>query len=211
MSKLEQIQETLLRGREKPLVQLVQEAMDEGTAPEAILDEGLVPAMSKLGEQYNEGKVFVTELMRSAKAFNSVLALIAPKLAEGEHKDVGTVVIGTVFGDKHDIGKNLVGIMLRGAGFKVIDLGCEVSAEAFADAVEENNADVVALSALLTTTMKYQTEVIETLAGRGLRDRVKVMVGGAPVTEEFARSIGADAYAENAAAAAKRALELVGA
>ena len=209
MEILEQIYDTLLRGRERPLVELVNTALNDGISPSAILDDGLVPAMSKLGEQYNEGKVFVTELMRSAKAFNAVLAIIAPHLTNTDHKSAGIVVIGTVFGDKHDIGKNLVAIMLRGAGFEVIDLGCEVSAEKFIEAAISNNADIIALSALLTTTMKYQEEVVKLLCERGIRDKVKVMVGGAPVTEDFAASIGADAYTANAATAAQKAIELM--
>lgn len=210
MSAIEEISTSLLKGRVRPLLEQVDKALEGGASATDILNEGLLPSMSKLGELFKNGEVFVPEVMRSAQAFNQALEKIKPLMIDSEVKSRGTAVIGTVFGDKHDIGKNLVAIMLQGAGLNVIDLGSEVTAERFADAVVEHNAQIVAMSALLTTTMPYQAEVIAELTRRGLREKVKVLVGGAPVTAEFAEKIGADAYTPDAGSAAQKAVELIG-
>jgi len=199
----------LLKGRAKPLCEALTSALDAGTSPDDILTQALLPAMSNIGERFRKNEIFVPEIMRSAQAFNQALTLLKPHMVGDTAPSKGTCVIGTVFGDKHDIGKNLVGIMLQGAGLRVIDLGCEVKPEDFINAAEENNADIIAMSALLTTTMKYQRETIELLKEKGLRDKYIVMVGGAPVTAEFADEIGADAFSPDAGAAAQTALELL--
>ena len=210
MAILDEIGASLLKGRARPLMEQINTALAEGISAGNILNDGMLPSMSKLGELFKNNQVFVPEVMRSAQAFNQALAVLKPLMLEDSVQTRGTAVIGTVSGDKHDIGKNLVAIMLQGAGLNVVDLGSEVTAEMFCDAVEQNNAQIVAMSALLTTTMPYQGEVIKALEARGLRDKVKVMVGGAPVTEEFAKSIGADAYTPDAGSAASRAIELLG-
>ncbi len=210
MGILDDIGTSLLKGRARPLMEQINTALADGVSASDILNEGMLPSMSKLGELFKNNQVFVPEVMRSAQAFNQALATLKPLMLNDAVQTKGTAVIGTVSGDKHDIGKNLVAIMLQGAGLKVVDLGSEVTAEQFCDAVVEQDAQIVAMSALLTTTMPYQGEVIRMLAERGLRDKVKVMVGGAPVTEEFAASIGADAYTADAGSAAAKALELIG-
>ena len=210
MAILEDIGASLLKGRARPLMEQINTALAEGVSASDILNEGMLPSMSKLGELFKNNQVFVPEVMRSAQAFNQALATLKPLMLEDTVQTKGTAVIGTVSGDKHDIGKNLVAIMLQGAGLNVVDLGNEVTAEQFCDAVVEHDAQIVAMSALLTTTMPYQGEVIKMLEERGLRSKVKVMVGGAPVTEDFARSIGADAYTPDAGSAASRAVELLG-
>lgn len=209
MSLFDDIYLNLLKGRARPLVELINQAIGEQIPAQDILNRALLPAMSEIGDRFKKNEVFVPEVMRSAQAFNQALALLKPLMVSENVEHKGKAVIGTVFGDKHDIGKNLVSIMLQGAGLEVIDLGSEVSAEQFADAVEQHSPQIVAMSALLTTTMKNQREVIELLKQRGLRDKVRVMVGGAPVTENFAEDIGADAYAPDAGSAAHCALELI--
>lgn len=210
MSIIDDIYTSLQKGRARPLIEQVKQALDEGISCGEILSEGLLPSMQVLGERFKNNEVFVPEVMRSANAFNEALKILGPLMAEDEDgSEAVTAVIGTVQGDKHDIGKNLVGIMLKGAGLKVIDLGNDVPAEKFADAVSEHSAKLVALSALLTTTMPNQGEVIRVLTERGLRDKVKVIVGGAPVTQEFADKIGADGYSPDAGSAAQLARTLL--
>jgi len=210
MGILDDIGASLLKGRARPLMEQINTALSDGVSASDILNEGMLPSMSKLGELFKNNQVFVPEVMRSAQAFNQALATLKPLMVSENVQTKATAVIGTVSGDKHDIGKNLVAIMLQGAGLNVVDLGSEVTAEQFCDAVEQHDAKIVAMSALLTTTMPYQGEVIKMLAERGLRDKVKVMVGGAPVTAEFAESIGADAYTSDAGSAAEKALEFIG-
>ncbi len=205
MSVIDDIYTSLQKGRARPLMEQVGNALNEGITPDDILQQALLPSMSKLGERFKNNEVFVPEVMRSAQAFNEALKILRPLMVTEPDESTVTAVIGTVAGDKHDIGKNLVGIMLQGVGIHVIDLGNDVSADVFADAVVEHSAKLVGLSALLTTTMTQQRVVIEKLIDRGLRDNVKVIVGGAPVTEEFAMSIGADGYAPDAGSAAQMA------
>ena len=210
MSIIDDIYTSLQKGRARPLAEQVKTALADGLTPDDILKGGLLPSMTALGERFKNGEVFVPEVMRSANAFNEALGILRPLMASEDNSGAVTAVIGTVAGDKHDIGKNLVGIMLQGAGLNVVDLGSDVSADAFADAVEQHSAKLVALSALLTTTMPQQAEVIRVLTERGLRNKVKVIVGGAPVTQEFADRIGADGYSSDAGSAAQLAMQLVG-
>jgi len=203
------ISEAVIAGKIDEVKSLTQGAIDGGSAPGVIMDEGLLPGMDIVGQRMKTGEMFIPEVLLSARAMQSGLDLLLPLMGEGESRSPGTAVIGTVAGDLHDIGKNLVGMMLKGAGFNVIDLGTDVKPQEFADAVKENDANLVGLSALLTTTMPKMQETIETLVEAGLRDKVKVMAGGAPVTQEFVDKIGADAYGANAAAAVDRAKELM--
>ncbi len=190
---------------------LVNDALSQGVAPTTIVNEGLIAAMGVVGERFGCGEIYVPEMLYSARAMQNGLSILEPLLAESGEVTRGTIVLGTVKGDVHDIGKNIVGIMLKSAGFTVHDIGVDVSVERFVDAVREHQPDLLGLSALLTTTMPAMRAVIEALRQEGLRDGVKVIVGGAPLTEEFARSIGADGYGRDAGAAATRARELVAA
>lgn len=195
---------------DKDLVQEnVQAALESGIDPGTILNQGMITAMAEVGRRFEEGDFFVPEMLISARAMQSGLALLKPVLQQADVAPAGTVIIGTVKGDLHDIGKNLVSMMLEGAGFEIIDLGTDVSPEKFADAVRSNQAQIVAMSALLTTTMPNMKTTIQALQSSGLRDRVKVIVGGAPVTETYARDIGADGYATDASRAVTLAKSLI--
>lgn len=174
----------------------VQESLDNGKTPQDIIDESMIPAMEAIGQEFEAGKVFVPNLLLSARAMKSALDILKPLMLAGQTSTIGTVVIGTVKGDLHDIGKNLVASMLEGRGFKVINLGTDVSKEQFIEAAKENNADIICLSALLTTTMDYMKEVVDAVRADGLN--VKIMVGGAPLNAKFAAGIGADGYSSNA-------------
>ena len=174
----------------------VQESLANGKTPQDIIDESMIPAMEAIGQEFEVGRVFVPNLLLSARAMKSALDILKPLMLAGQTTTIGTVVIGTVKGDLHDIGKNLVASMLEGRGFKVINLGTDVSKERFIEAAKENNADIICLSALLTTTMDYMKEVVDAVKADGLN--VKVMVGGAPLNQEFADGIGADGYSSNA-------------
>jgi 5-methyltetrahydrofolate--homocysteine methyltransferase len=191
-------------------VALTRQALAEGLSPKEILDQGLVPGMDHVGDAFRKGDMFVPEVLLSARAMQEALNILRPKFAETGTQMVGKVVLGTVKGDLHDIGKNLVGMMLEGAGFEVVDLGKDVDVGAFVKAVKENKPDIVGLSALLTTTMTYMDHVVKALQEAGLRDQVKIAVGGAPVTRDFAERIGADGYGPNAAAAVDMAKAFVG-
>jgi 5-methyltetrahydrofolate--homocysteine methyltransferase len=184
-------------------------ALAEGIAPDLILKEGLIAAMSEVGQLFEEDEYFVPEMLVAARAMQAGLVLLKPHLAAGESISAGRVVIGTVKGDLHDIGKNLVGIMLEGAGFEVIDLGTDVPPEKFVNAIQERGVQLVALSALLTTTLPSMGATLKALTEAGIRDRVKVMIGGAPVTDAFARQIGADGYAPDASSASRLAMALL--
>lgn len=175
---------------------LVQEAVDRGDSPQSIIDENMIPAMEGIGREFEAGKVFVPNLLLSARAMKGALELLKPMLQAGQASNLGKVVIGTVKGDLHDIGKNLVASMLEGCGFEVVNLGVDIPKERFVAAAKEQDADIVCLSALLTTTMNYMKEVIDALHEAGARARI--MVGGAPVNKDFAAQIGADAYSSNA-------------
>ena len=210
MVRMEEISEFLQKGRARNVKQLVEEALSEGTAPGVILEEGLLAGMGVIGEKFKNNEVFVPEVLIAARALNAGLDILRPKLAESGVEAKGTAVIGTVKGDLHDIGKNIVKIMFEGHGIQVVDLGVDVSAEQFVDAAVENHANLICCSALLTTTMGEMGRVVEILKERGLRDSVKVLVGGAPITQSFCDSIGADAYAPDAATGAEAAIRLLG-
>lgn len=205
MAKFEEISALLQRGKAKDLAALVTEELNNGTAPKDILTNGLIVGMGIVGEKFKNNEIFVPEVLIAARAMNAALNVLKPALAETGVEPVGIAVICTVKGDLHDIGKNLVKMMIEGTGIRVIDLGVDCSAEKVVDAVREYNADIVCLSSLLTTTMLYQKDIIDALKAAGLRDKVKVMVGGAPVTQAFADEIGADAYTPDAASAAEKA------
>ncbi len=205
MAKFEEMSALLQRGKAKDLAALVSEELAAGTTPKDILTQGLIVGMGVVGEKFKNNEIFVPEVLIAARAMNAALAVLKPALAETGVEPVGTAIICTVKGDLHDIGKNLVKMMIEGTGIRVIDLGVDCDAEKVVKAVTEYNADIVCLSSLLTTTMLYQKDIIEALKAAGLRDKVKVMVGGAPVTQAFADEIGADAYTADAASAAEKA------
>ena len=185
----------------------VQASLDEGKSPQDIIDESMIPAMEAIGKEFEAGRVFVPNLLLSARAMKSALDILKPLMLAGQTTTLGTVVIGTVKGGLHDIGKNLAASMLEGRGFKVVNLGTDVSKERFIEAAKGNNADIIAMSALLTTTMDYMKEVVDAVKADGLK--VKTMIGGAPVTAEFAASIGADGFSTNANEAVEVAKKLL--
>jgi len=205
MSILDDLRKSVIDGELNVTQNQVHQALAENIPPEKILTDGLIAAMSEVGRLFENGEFYVPEMLISARAMKGGLAILRPQLAAANIKAIGRVVIGTVQGDLHDIGKNLVGMMLEGAGFEVIDLGADVSPERYVAAVKENLPDLIGLSALLTTTMPRMKDVVLALQAAGLREMVKVMIGGAPVTEEYAKEIGADIYAPDAASAAQRA------
>jgi 5-methyltetrahydrofolate--homocysteine methyltransferase len=203
--ELKTITDTLLTGDDVLLNDQVKTALDEGLAPKDILNEALIPGMDIVGERMESGEMFIPEVLMSAQAMASVVEVLKPLLADGDIVSAGKVVIGTVQGDLHDIGKNLVAMMLESAGFEVIDLGVDVSPEQFVEAVSANDANFIALSALLTTTMDTMRRTISLVEEKGLKDKVKVLVGGAPVNQAFADEIGASGYAADAGSASKLA------
>jgi len=206
---LKLINEGILTGNKDAVQQGVQGAIDTEIPPDVILNQGLIPPMAEVGRLYEEGEYFVPEMLISARAMQAGMAILKPLLIEADVEPAGVVVIGTVQGDLHDIGKNLVKMMMEGTGFEVIDLGSDIPADIFIEAIVENNADIVALSALLTTTMPQQKVVVEKISEKGLREEVKVIVGGAPVTADYANEIGADGYAPDASSAANLAKNLM--
>ena len=207
MSILVEIGEALEKGKRKLVVQYVQQALDEGVAPQTILTEGLLPGMDRVGVKFRDNEIFVPEVLVAARAMSAGTELLKPLLAGEEGSSLGTAVIGTVKGDLHDIGKNLVKMMIEGKGITVVDLGVDVTPEAFVTAAKENNAGIICCSALLTTTMPVMGEVVKAVKEAGLS--AKVMVGGAPITQEFADSIGADIYTTDAASAAEAAVAVL--
>jgi 5-methyltetrahydrofolate--homocysteine methyltransferase len=209
MTILDEVRKSVIEGDLNATQTQVNQAVAENIPPETILKDGLISAMSEVGRMFENGEFYVPEMLISARAMKGGLAILRPLLASANIKAIGKVIIGTVQGDLHDIGKNLVGMMLEGAGFELVDLGTDVSPEKYVAAVKEYNPDLVGLSALLTTTMPRMKDIVQALQAAGLRDKVKVMIGGAPVTEQYAQSIGADLYAPDAAAAAQRALKAV--
>lgn len=209
MANFEDIALSVEKGRARDIAALVDGALSDGATAEDILNLGLLAGMEKVSAAFRENKIFVPEVMLAARTMTMALEKIRPLLVGESAKSCGKVVICTVDGDRHDIGKNLVKMMLEGAGFEVFDLGVSVGADKIVAAVREKNPDIVALSALLTTTMKNQETVIEALSAANLRDSVKVIVGGAPVTEDFARAIGADGYAKDASEAAALAKSFI--
>lgn len=210
MSTLIEIGNALEKGKKKLVVQYVQQALEEGHSAQEILTEGLLPGMDRVGVKFRANEIFVPEVLVAARAMNAGAALLKPLLAEEGAESLGVMVLGTVKGDLHDIGKNLVASMLEGCGFEVINLGVDISGQQFVEAVRKYNPQIVCLSALLTTTMSYMKEVIDTLDSEGLRQNVKVLVGGAPVSEEFAMQIGADGYSSNANGAVVLAKRVLG-
>ena len=207
---LEELKRAVLSGDDERAAELTKKALEEGIEPGKVLNEALIPAKEIVGREYEEGERYVPEMLISAEAMKAAMEVLRPRLVETGVRLKGKVVIGTVEGDLHDIGKNLVAMMLEGAGFEVIDLGVEVTAERFVQAVREHKPDVLGMSALLTTTMIHMPEVIEALKEAGLREEVKVIVGGAPVTQEYAEKIGADGYAPDAASAVAVVKKLLG-
>lgn len=208
---LERLSTTILEGDSEKSPKLVQKALDQGLTPKSILDDGLVVGMNEVGVRFKRGDMFVPEVLMSAEAMQSGLDILRPHLVASGVKLIGKVVIGTVKGDLHDIGKNLVGMMCEGAGFEVVNLGFNIPPEKFVEAVKSHQPDIVGMSALLTTTMRAMGYTIKALEEAGLRDTVKIMVGGAPVDRAFAERIGADGYGSNAVAASEQAKRFVGA
>jgi len=209
MSKLfEDIAAGIIEGNLKEVPQMVQTALDAGHPPAQILENGLIVGMNEVGKRFKLGEMFVPEVLRSARTMHAGQELLRPLLAEEADNFGGKIVLGTVKGDLHDIGKNLVGMMCEGAGFQVIDLGFNVEPEAFTEAIKTHQPDIVGMSALLTTTMRAMGHTIKAIEEAGLRDTIKVMVGGAPVDADFAERIGADGYGHNAASGAELAQKL---
>jgi 5-methyltetrahydrofolate--homocysteine methyltransferase len=202
---------SVIEGNVGAMKDLTEEALDEGVTAQEILNDGLMVGMNHVGKEFKAGNMFVPEVLRSAKAMKESMELLEPMLAAGEAQATGKVLLGTVKGDLHDIGKNLVGMMCEGAGFEVQDLGTDVEPDDFLNAIKEFEPDIVGMSALLTTTMRAMGDTVKAIEEAGLRDQVKVMVGGAPVTQRFADDIGADGYAANAASASDLAKKFVGA
>ena len=211
MTRIEELYDAVLTGNKDVAVEVTRRALEDSVDPKSLIDDAMIPAMDEVGRRFEEDEYFVPELLLSARAMKSVLELIKPLLSGKGSSGKGCIVIGTVQGDLHDIGKNLVSSMLEGAGFEVVDLGTDVSPEKFVAAVEEKGANLVGLSALLTATMPSMKSTVEALESAGLRDRVKVLVGGAPLSTDYAEEIKADAYADNATAAVRAAQALVGA
>jgi 5-methyltetrahydrofolate--homocysteine methyltransferase len=207
---LGQMAESLIAGKVDEVTELTKEALDGGSSPQDILEQGLLAGMEVVGKRFKANEMFIPEVLRCAKCMHGAMAILRPLLAETGVKTAGTFVIGTVKGDLHDIGKNLVGMMFEGAGFEVIDLGIDLEPQAFIDALKEHKATLFGMSALLTTTMPKMGETINAIEEAGIRDQIKIMIGGAPVTAEYAQEIGADGYASNAASAVDKGKELLG-
>ncbi len=195
---LDQLKQAIIEMKPGQSQSLAEQALKQGLAPLEILNQAMIPALQVVGERFRKDEIFLPEVMLSARAFKSAFELIKPKLLEGDYQPRARVVIGTVFGDVHDIGKNIVCALLEGNGYQVIDLGVNVSAEKFISALRDQQAEILGMSTLLTTTMPEMARVIEVLEKEGLRDKVKVIVGGAPVSGEYAQKIGADGYGEDA-------------
>lgn len=208
MSILAEMSQFLQQGRAKNVKELVQQAIDQGMDAKTILEEGLLSGMNIIGGKFKNNEVYVPDVLIAARAMNAGTALLKPLLMSEGVKAAGKVVLGTVKGDLHDIGKNLVRMMMEGKGLEVIDLGVDVPVEKFIEAVKEHNANIVACSALLTTTMNEIEVVVEAFKAAGMRDQVKIMIGGAPVTETFCQKIGADIYTPDAASAADEAYKV---
>lgn len=209
MSTLNEISQMVITGQIRTIKAKVQQALDEGIGAQEILDGGLLPGINEIGEKFARNEVFVPNVLLAAKVMNMGVEVIQPLLAAGESTKLGTAVVGTVKGDLHDIGKNLVRMMLEGKGLTVIDLGVDVPPEKFVDTAIEQDCGVICCSALLTTTMPMMEEVVHKAEEAGVRDKIKIMVGGAPVTEAFCRSIGADVYTVDAASCADAAVQLL--
>lgn len=209
MSIYDEISEAVQRGKRKQIAGLVEQALDEGCSAQDILDKSLIGGLSIIGDKFSAGECFVPEMLMAARAMSVGTEALKPYLAASGAEPIGKAVIGTVQGDQHDIGKNLVRMMIEGKGFEIEDLGVDVSPEKFVEYVQNNDVDIVCLSALLTTTTPNISATIEALKEAGVRDKVKIMIGGAPVTQEMCDEVGADAYTDDAGAAANKAVELM--
>ena len=210
MSILREIAEAIIGGDYVRLPQLCEKALAEGKNAGEIINNALISGMNEVGIKFKNNEFFVPEVLLAARAMQAGLAILKPLLVEGEFKHIGKIVLGTVKGDLHDIGKNLVGMMLTGGGFEVVDIGHDVSPDKFVAAIKEHNPTHVGMSALLTTTMPYMRETIKAIQQAGLRDKVKIMIGGAPVTQDYCDEIGADGYAPDASSAVELAKKLLG-
>ncbi|HEY65132.1 MAG TPA: cobalamin-binding protein [Caldilineae bacterium] len=211
MFDLTPLTEAVIKGNAPQAKELTEKALEAGVSPGTILQEGLIPGMAEVGRRFEAREYYVPELLIAARAMHAALDVLRPLLTESEEvQPLGRVVIGTVRGDLHDIGKNLVTMMLEGSGFEVKDLGIDVAPEKFVEAIKEGNYDILAMSALLTTTMPSMKATIDALTEAGLRDKVKIMIGGAPITQEYADQIGADGYGEDANQAVRVAKQLLG-
>jgi 5-methyltetrahydrofolate--homocysteine methyltransferase len=206
---LQTVYQSVLDGDQDATPGAVRAALEAGLAPGMILNDGMIAALREVGRLFEQGECFVPEMLIAARAMQAGLEVLRPHLAQGEHQSAGKVVIGTVRGDLHDIGKNLVAMMLSGAAFEVVDLGVDVPPEKFVEAVRQHQPQLVALSALLTTTMPHMQATLQALQAAGLRDEVKVIIGGAPITDDYARSIGADGFSPDASRAVNLAKSLV--
>ena len=209
MVDLNKVSETLQRGDAEKVAELVKQALEENLTPKKILEDGLIKGMSIIGGKFKRNEVYVPEVLIAARAMHAGMDILRPKLVETGVKNIGKVAIGTVKGDLHDIGKNLVKMMLEGGGFEVIDLGTDVSVEKFVEAVKEHQPNIIGMSALLTTTMVNMPEVVKALEAAGLRDKVKIMIGGTPITQNYADQIGADCYSPDAASAVDSAKSFI--
>ena len=208
MAVLDELREAVIDGQAKLAVAKATQGLEDGIPAEVLLQDGLIAAMREVGRLFEENEIYVPEMLVAARAMNATVAVLKPRLIEHAVRSSGTVAIGTVQGDLHDIGKNLVAMMLEGSGFEVVDLGTDVPPERFVDAIRAG-ADVVAMSALLTTTMTSMQDVVEAITMAGLRDQVRIIVGGAPITTKYAAQIGADGYAPDASKAVRKVRELL--
>ena len=209
MADFEKLAEAVIKGNYDLVIELTDESVDEGIEPNEIIENGLISGMNVVGKKFKAGDMFVPEVLMSAKAMKGGMNIVKPLLLEGEMPSKGKILLGTVSGDLHDIGKNLVGMMIESSGMEIINVGTDVSPEEFVEKIKEHNPDVLAMSALLTTTMLSMQDTIEVLKEEGLRESVKVVVGGAPVTQEFADKIGADGWAPDAASAKDLVYDLI--
>ncbi len=209
MNIFEQISEVLQQGEDEKVFELTKQAIEQSIPPKDILDKGLIAGMNIIGEQFKRHEIFLPDVLLAAKAMYAGMDQIKPLLIKEGIPSIGKIVIGTVHGDLHDIGKNLVGIMLKGAGFEIIDLGKDVPAETFVETAQKENVNIIGMSALLTTTTPVMKQVTDLLQEKGLKGAIKTVVGGAPLTEEYAREIGADAYAYDAAKAVECVKQLL--
>ena len=208
MAVLDELREAVIDGQAKTAVAKAMQGLDEGIPADVLLQDGLIAAMREVGQLFEDGEIYVPEMLVAARAMNATVAVLKPRLVEHAVQSGGTVAIGTVQGDLHDIGKNLVAMMLQGSGFEVVDLGTDVPPERFIDAIRAG-ADVVGMSALLTTTMTSMKDVVDAISAAGLRDKVRIIVGGAPITARYATEIGADGYAPDASKAVRKVRELL--
>ncbi len=209
MTDLTPLFDAILTGKLDKALEIVKQALDEKVPPRTLIDDYMIKAMEEMGARFESGKAFVPEMMMAARAMKGALEVLRPQMVGSADSSLGKIIIGTVKGDLHDIGKNIVAAMLEGCGFEVINLGVDVAPQKFIDAVKSSNAQIVCLSALLTTTMPAMKTTIDAFTSAGIRSQVKFMVGGAPVTDRFAKEIGADGYSSNANAAVKMAKELI--